>query len=141
MIGDPKRNASEEAKKRREARKAGKKKAPKKRLKAMSKKKAVVVADYIKAKAKKQEDFLTEHGYLFCEGCGRSDVTVNPSHLIPQSVRQDLIADVNNIHYHCQGGCHDLCELGEWDSLLDGDYIKDYIMEKDIEYFNLKYYK
>ena len=45
------------------------------------------------------EDLAHERG-AYCTGCGRSDVPLSHSHLIPRSRRPDLITDKRNITYH-----------------------------------------
>jgi len=80
-----------------------------------------------------------------CTGCGRYDVPLSHSHIIPRSRRGDLVTDINNITYHClsiggRTGCHDLWEHGTvWDKqkLLDYGDNMDYILQQDEEYYYL----
>ena len=44
-----------------------------------------------------------ERGH-YCTGCGRSDLPLSHSHIIPRSRRKDLVTDPLNITYHCLGG-------------------------------------
>ena len=79
-----------------------------------------------------------------CTGCGRYDVPLSHSHIIPRSRRKDLVLDKRNITYHCLGvaerkGCHELWEgsLENKQALLDYGTNMEYIMEVDIEYYYL----
>jgi hypothetical protein len=36
-----------------------------------------------------------------CSGCGRGDLPLSHSHIIPRSRRKDLICEGANITYHC----------------------------------------
>ena len=79
----------------------------------------------------------------YCTGCGRGDVPLSHSHIIPRSRRKDLVTDPNNITYHCLGGggkrkgCHELWEgcLEEKQRLLDYHASMEYILEVDTEYY------
>lgn len=80
----------------------------------------------------------------YCSGCGRGDLPLSHSHIIPRSRRQDLITDINNITYHCLGdstrkGCHELWEGNIESKTLLLDYHKsmEYILENDTEYYFL----
>jgi len=82
-----------------------------------------------------------ERGH-YCSGCGRSDVPLSHSHLIPRSRRPDLITDKRNITYHClsmgeRTGCHDIWEGIKRDRLLDYPKNMEYILEVDPEYYFL----
>ena len=80
-----------------------------------------------------------------CSGCGRGDVPLSHSHIIPRSRRKDLITDINNITYHCLSiggrvGCHELWESGDIlkkQSLLDFGDSMEYIQSVDEEYYYL----
>ena len=89
-----------------------------------------------------QEIYETRPHY--CTGCGRSDVPLSHSHIIPRSRRKDLECDPKNITYHCLGdykrkGCHQLWEgtLSEKQMLLDYHKSLEYILEVDTEYYFL----
>ena len=79
----------------------------------------------------------------YCTGCGRGDIALSHSHIIPRSRRKDLVTDPNNITYHCLGdttrkGCHQLWEsggLGDKERLLDYHKNMEYILEVDTEYY------
>ena len=82
-----------------------------------------------------------ERGH-YCSGCGRSDVPLSHSHLIPRSRRPDLITDKRNITYHCLSmggtvGCHDKWEGKQRIELLDYERNMNYIKEVDQEYYYL----
>ena len=72
-------------------------------MKAISKKQK----DINKKLGKVYMEIMDERGH-YCTGCGRSDVPLSNSHLIPRSRRSDLICDKRNITYHCLsiGHCH-----------------------------------
>ena len=77
-----------------------------------------------------------------CTGCGRYDIPLSHSHLIPRSRRRDLITDKRNITYHCltfgtRKGCHDLWESKDRTMLLDYFNNMSIIEELDNEYYNL----
>tara|TARA_R110002051_G_scaffold185282_1_gene254726 strand:- start:355 stop:702 length:348 start_codon:yes stop_codon:yes gene_type:complete len=76
----------------------------------------------------------------YCSGCGRADVPLSHSHLIPRSRRTDLSFDKANITYHClsigeRKGCHEIWESRDRDTLLDYHKNLEYILEMDIEYY------
>ena len=81
-----------------------------------------------------------ERGH-YCNGCGRSDVPLSHSHIIPRSRRPDLVTDKRNITYHClsldRKGCHDMWESSERTKLLDYHKNMEYILEVDTEYYFL----
>tara|TARA_R110000751_G_scaffold90246_1_gene177232 strand:- start:359 stop:712 length:354 start_codon:yes stop_codon:yes gene_type:complete len=90
------------------------------------------------------ERMAEERGH-YCTGCGRSDVPLSHSHLIPRSRRKDLVLDPRNITYHCldsgggvsRKGCHQLWEGGVASKvkLLDYHSNLEYILEVDAEYY------
>ena len=80
----------------------------------------------------------------YCTGCGRGDVALSHSHIIPRSRRKDLVLDKRNITYHCLGdstrkGCHQLWEgcIEDKQRLLDYHTNLEYILEVDTEYYFL----
>lgn len=78
----------------------------------------------------------------YCTGCGRSDVPLSHSHIIPRSRRKDLITDKNNITYHClsmggRKGCHEIWDSNDRVSLLDYHDNMEYIRTIDTEYYYL----
>ena len=80
----------------------------------------------------------------YCTGCGRGDVPLSHSHIIPRSRRKDLVCDKRNITYHSLGvgnrkGCHELWEgsLEKKQGLLDYHSNLEYILEVDTEYYYL----
>ena len=83
----------------------------------------------------------------YCTGCGRWDVPLSHSHIIPRSRRKDLVCEPRNITYHCLGGgdnnrkgCHDLWGdggPGGRQLLLDYHINMEYILEVVTEYYFL----
>ena len=78
----------------------------------------------------------------YCKGCGRSDVALSFSHIIPRSRRPDLITDKNNITIHCLSvehkGCHEMWETkSDRSKLLDYHKNMEYILQVDTEYYFL----
>ena len=92
------------------------------------------------------EEIANERG-RYCNGCGRSDVPLSHSHLIPRSRRKDLETDKRNITYHClssvdyngksRKGCHDMWESLDRIKLLDYHKNMETILELDVEYYYL----
>ena len=85
------------------------------------------------------KEIALERGH-YCTGCGRADVPLSHSHLIPRSRRADLSFDKGNITYHClsmddRKGCHEIWESINKDKLLDYHKNLEYILEMDIEYY------
>ena len=85
------------------------------------------------------KEIALERGH-YCTGCGRADVPLSHSHLIPRSRRADLSFDKANITYHClsmgeRKGCHEIWESRDRDKLLDYHKNLEYILEMDIEYY------
>tara|TARA_R110001583_G_scaffold180966_1_gene338166 strand:+ start:209 stop:535 length:327 start_codon:yes stop_codon:yes gene_type:complete len=85
-------------------------------------------------------ELASERGH-YCSGCGRSDVPLSHSHIIPRSRRKDLVTDKRNITYHClsieRKGCHDMWETKDRVKLLDYHKNMEYILEVDTEYYFL----
>tara|TARA_R110000824_G_scaffold321727_1_gene508534 strand:- start:388 stop:732 length:345 start_codon:yes stop_codon:yes gene_type:complete len=78
----------------------------------------------------------------YCTGCGRADIALSHSHIIPRSRRKDLVLAPDNITYHCLGdttrqGCHELWEsnLSDKQRLLDYHKSMEYILQEDAEYY------
>ena len=87
----------------------------------------------IQRRLKKVYDEIALERAHTCTGCGRSDVPLSHSHLIPRSRRSDLITNKQNITYHClsQGGrtgCHDL-----WETKQGRKKLLDYLKKNKIE--------
>ena len=88
---------------------------------------------------KAYKEIALERG-KYCSGCGRADVPLSHSHLIPRSRRADLSYDKRNITYHClsfgeRKGCHEIWESRDKDKLLDYHKNLEYILLVDIEYY------
>ena len=92
---------------------------------------------------KKVYKLISETRGYYCTGCGRSNVPLSHSHIIPRSRRPDLVCDINNITYHCligpdnSKGCHSIWESKERYKLLDYHKNMEYILENDLEYYYL----
>ena len=92
---------------------------------------------------KKVYKLISETRGHYCTGCGRSNVPLSHSHIIPRSRRPDLVCDINNITYHCligpdnSKGCHSIWESKERYKLLDYHKNMEYILENDLEYYYL----
>ena len=61
------------------------------------------------------KEIALERGH-YCSGCGRADVPLSHSHLIPRR-------------------CHEIWESRDRDTLLDYHKNLEYILEMDIEYY------
>jgi hypothetical protein len=80
----------------------------------------------------------------YCSGCGRADVPLSHSHLIPVSQRPDLEADLRNIVYDClsiggRTGCHDIWEHGSLADKMDLNNFQERVKileELDPEYYH-----
>tara|TARA_R110002020_G_C16287613_1_gene772212 strand:+ start:2022 stop:2351 length:330 start_codon:yes stop_codon:yes gene_type:complete len=103
----------------------------------MSKKQNKIKRELIKVYKEiyKERDF-------YCTGCGRYDLPLSNSHLIPRSRRSDLILEKRNITYHCltmgeRIGCHDIWESKKRYKLLDYFTNLAYIKEVDKEYYEI----
>ena len=88
-------------------------------MKKISDKQGVVLRRYNKV----CKEIKQERGH-YCTGCGRSDVPLSFSHLIPRSRRFDLTAEKRNITFHClsigeRRGCHEIWEGVNRHKLLD----------------------
>ena len=112
-------------------------------MKAISKKQSSVNRELKKV----YKEISEERGH-YCTGCGMSgDVSLSHSHLIPRSRRPDLVAQKDNITYHCldgidsngnsRKGCHTIWESNERYKLLDYHRNMEYILEVDTEYYFL----
>ena len=98
----------------------------------------------INKKLKRVYEKISEERDHCCSGCGRYDVLLSHSHLIPRSKRKDLECEGRNIVYHCLSidgriGCHQLWESNLEDKmrLLDYHQNMDYIKEVDSKYYYL----
>lgn len=106
-------------------------------MKAISQKQSAINRNLKKV----YKEIELERGH-YCSGCGRSDVPLSHSHLIPRSRRQDLVADKRNITYHCldmdgRKGCHTMWESKEREMLMDYHRNMEYILEVDVEYYHI----
>lgn len=101
-------------------------------MKRHSPKRAAIEAEYRRALQIRLEQWDS----LSCEGCGKN-VPCTPSHLIPRSFDRTLISDPSNFHFHCEK-CSVLCEAGEYDKMLDGDDIVEYIGQARPDYLEIK---
>ena len=106
-------------------------------IKKVSKKQSLVNRELTKV----YKEIAEERGH-YCTGCGRRDLPLSHSHIIPRSRRPDLVTDKRNITYHCldsngRVGCHTIWEGVERYQLLDYMSNMSYIMEVDLEYYNL----
>ena len=75
-----------------------------------------------------------------CDGCGRRKVC-NHSHLVPESVRPDLVSDSTNIRFHCQErdkdqehSCHTFYENNIRGVELLSDYKENLERIKELDY-------
>ena len=87
------------------------------------------------------KEIKEERGH-YCTGCGRSDVPLSFSHLIPRGRRFDLTAEKRNITFHClsmgeRRGCHEIWEGVNRHLLLDYMKNMEIILELDPEYYFL----
>ena len=78
----------------------------------------------------------------YCTGCGRSDVPLSHSHLIPRSYNKSLETNKDNITYHClsfneRKGCHEIWESKDRSKLLDYPKNMETILQLDESYFFL----
>ena len=94
----------------------------------------------IKRKLNKVYKEIAQERAAYCEGCGRSDVPLSHSHIIPRSRRGDLVCIKDNIQYLClsmgeRKGCHEKWESREKDQLLCYHKNLEYILEEDTEYY------
>ena len=85
---------------------------------------------------------LTEERGHYCTGCGRSDVPLSHSHLIPRSYNKSLETNKKNITYHClsmgeRKGCHEIWESNERHTLMDYPKNMETILELDESYYFL----
>ena len=97
--------------------------------------------DINKELKKVYKEIEMERGH-YCSGCGRSDVPLSHSHIIPRSRRKDLITSKTNIQYLClsmgeRRGCHEMWESSERYKLLCYHKNMEYILETDTEYYFL----
>lgn len=101
-------------------------------MRRLSKKREALEREYREALRQKLED----HGRDGCTGCGMN-LPVTPSHYIPRSFDISLLADPDNFGLHCDI-CADLCETGNYQNLLDGEKIADYIEMTRPDYYRIK---
>jgi hypothetical protein len=78
----------------------------------------------INTELKKVYKELQEERPQYCTGCGRSDVPLSHSHLVPRSYNKSLETNKNNITFHCLSmgervGCHTIWESKHRHKLLD----------------------
>lgn len=76
-----------------------------------------------------------------CAGCHKTGRPLSYSHLIPRSLRSDLIACKENIAIHCLEwdgimGCHEKWENGLWEGMKDLEENLKAVKELDINYYN-----
>lgn len=105
----------------------------KSRINPVSKKMSGILAEYIDIKLFKVKNESSE-----CRGCGGPQASPN-SHIIPRSKREDLIAILENITWHCRK-CHDIWDGSNWDEkkkMHDFDFNMNYIQGTDPAYYRL----
>ena len=107
-------------------------------MKQVSKKQSTINRELTKV----YKEIANERGH-YCTGCGRSDVPLSHSHIIPRSRRPDLITEKRNITFHClvreddSIGCHQRWEGKQRVELMDYERNMEYIKEVDKEYYYL----
>lgn len=79
---------------------------------------------------------------LRCAGCNIPNRPLSYSHLIPRSVRRDLVACKDNIQIHCLEwdgimGCHTKWEDGHWEGMKDLEHNLKMVKKLDEKYYNL----
>ena len=109
-------------------------------------KKVYALRQYSKKKEKANRKKLKTYKELgetrVCETCGRNDLPISRSHLIPVSQRPKLEAVAENIVLECYGqsdSCHYIWENGQWEDkamLNNFDERMIRIKELDESYFN-----
>lgn len=95
-------------------------------MKHHTKKRASIETKYKAAKQALYDEMMEDNGYIYCRGCDTTSGRITWSHRIPRSRRRDLIADKDNIDPMCHD-CHDKVEAGDYENLLNGEDIKEYI--------------
>ena len=105
----------------------------------------------INRELKKVYKLIEETREHCCSGCGRYDVPLSHSHIIPRSRNSSIDMQTNpkNIKYHCLSfveangnsriGCHDYWGGGPRDKqkLLDYWENMNFLKENDEEYYNI----
>lgn len=106
-------------------------------MRKYSSKRNKVERNLSKIRAELYSEMIDEQGYICCQGCKRTGLIIECSHRIPRSRSIELIDDKKNIDLYCRT-CHRNIEAGNYDLLLNGEEVKKYIKEKDIEYYQIK---
>lgn len=109
---------------------------PRTPIKQKSDKQKQIDKDY----AKVCQEIASER-ILRCAGCNIPKRPLSYSHLIPRSLRRDLVACKENIAIHCLEwdgvmGCHNKWEDGLWEGMKDLEENLKKVKELDINYYN-----
>ena len=114
-----------------------------KAIKRISKKQAQSNKAVSLAKLRVMNDWIMEHGYMFCSSCGTRDGYIDMSHLIPISENKSLEGKRKNILPQCRDKCHRIQESGlkEMKNFNNYDEIMSRIKDMDIEYYRRLFIK
>jgi len=92
------------------------------------------------SESKKQvlEEFIDEHGHVYCQSCGQSTPPLNISHIVNIGFNKSLEAEPENMMIQCQEKCHRAWEVLSpeiWD-FQNIDEILRRVKKLDINYYN-----
>ena len=89
------------------------------------------------AKLKVLNDWIMEHGGVYCSSCGTNKQPIDPSHVVPISDNKSLEAESEIIFLQCREKCHAATEIGspEMKSFLNYDEIMSAIKKHDPYYY------
>lgn len=90
------------------------------------------------AKLRIVNDWIMEHGYVYCSSCGTQQGAIDMSHLIPISDNKQLECNEQNILPQCREVCHLAQEIGskEMKKFINYDEIMNRIKDMDVSYWN-----
>lgn len=99
----------------------------------------------VKTQLNKVYQKIDEEREHICSGCGRGDIPLSHSHLIPVGTNQSLECEENNIQLHCldwgnRKGCHTKWESHNIEEIKDMNDFKenmDYVRSVDETYYYL----
>jgi len=102
-------------------------------MKTQKQRRAALDRNMKAAKEKYREDFVTDNGYIFCEGCGvnQSAGYIDVSHSVGLGQTTEHAANPKNFALMCRSKCHPRVEARDLDGLKNEEKLRAFIEKHD----------